>query len=488
MDVKIKTALISVSDKNGVVDFAKKLSRMGVKIISTGGTAKKLSTEGVPVVGIESVTGFPEMMDGRVKTLHPKIHGALLGLRDKSEHAAAMKQHNIEPIDLVCVNLYPFQQTVARPDCTLAEAIENIDIGGPSMLRSAAKNHRYVTVVTGPDQYDKVIEQMEKNNGAVSEELRSDLARIAFSLTAAYDAAIAKYLNGQTSVEYPERISIADTNAAFELVKEFAEPAAVVVKHLNPCGCAIDDDICVAYRKAYEGDVISAFGGIIASNRKVDVELARTIMESYSRFGKALGAGGFFAEVIIAPEFDKDAVEIIRTLKAWGSRVRLMETGPIDRAKIDCREFDVRCIVGGMLLQKRDLAGWEPDVLTYPTKTRPNKEQLEDLRVAWLVGKHTKSNTIVLVKNRKVLGVGAGQMNRVESGLIAFKRAGDEAKGCAMASDAFFPFPDNVENAAKAGVAAIIQPGGSKKDNEVIAAADKHKIAMVFTGKRHFKH
>ncbi|MFH1716493.1 MAG: bifunctional phosphoribosylaminoimidazolecarboxamide formyltransferase/IMP cyclohydrolase [Planctomycetota bacterium] len=536
MDVKVKRALISVSDKGGVVDFARKLSGMGVEIISTGGTAKQLAKAGIDVTGIESVTGFPEMMDGRVKTLHPKIHGALLGLRDKTEHTAAMKQHDIEPIDLVCVNLYPFEQTIAKPDCTLAEAIENIDIGGPSMLRSAAKNHKFVTVVTEPDQYDKVIEEMEKNSGAVSEELRSDFARIAFGLTASYDAAISKYLNGKAGVEYPERVSIAlkkesslrygenphqnaafyklsassetsvssgtleaggtgisfnnllDTNAAFELVKEFTEPAAVVVKHLNPCGCAVDDDICVAYRKAYEGDVISAFGCIIALNRKVNVELAQTIMESYSRFGKALGAGGFFAEVIIAPEFDKDAVEIIRTLKAWGSRVRLVETGPIDRAKTDRGEFDARCIIGGMLLQQRDLVGWEPDVLTYPTKTKPTKQQLEDLRIAWLVAKHTKSNTIVLVKNRKALGVGAGQMNRVESGLIAFKRAGDESKGCAMASDAFFPFPDNVENAAKAGVACIVQPGGSKKDDEVIAVADKHGIAMVFTGKRHFKH
>ncbi|MHC4510491.1 MAG: bifunctional phosphoribosylaminoimidazolecarboxamide formyltransferase/IMP cyclohydrolase, partial [Planctomycetota bacterium] len=449
MEVKIKTALISVSDKNGIVDFARKLNAMGVKIISTGGTAKALSDAGVSVVGIESVTGFPEMMDGRVKTLHPKIHGGLLGLRDKSEHTAAMEKHNIEPIDLVCVNLYPFEQTIARPNCTLAEAIENIDIGGPSMLRSAAKNHKFVTVVTQPDQYDKVIEEMEKNGGAVSKELRSNCARVAFTLTASYDAAIAKYLNKRAGVEYSERVSIAlkreatlrygenphqtgafyklpasgetsvssgtlleggiaisfnnllDTNAAFELVKEFTEPAAVVVKHLNPCGCAIDDDICVAYRKAYEGDVVSAFGGIIALNRKVNVELAQTIMESYSRFGKALGAGGFFAEVIIAPEFDKEAVEIIRTLKSWGSRVRLLETGPIDRAKIDSGEYDVRCVTGGMLLQKRDLAGWEPDVLTYPTKARPSNEQLEDLRIAWLVAKHTKSNTIVLVKNRR---------------------------------------------------------------------------------------
>ena len=536
MDVKIKKALISVSDKSGVVEFAKKLSAMGVKIISTGGTAKKLNEAGLNVVGIESVTGFPEMMNGRVKTLHPKIHGALLCLRDNAEHKAAMKEHGIEPIDLVCVNLYPFEATIAKPGCTLEEAIENIDIGGPSMLRSASKNHKFVTVVTQADQYDRVIKEMEKNNGAVSGELRSDFARVAFGLTASYDAAISKYLNGRAGVEYPERVSLAltkqsslrygenphqsaafykitasgetsvcsgklleggvgisfnnllDTNAAFELVKEFDRPAAVVVKHLNPCGCAVDDDICEAYRKAYEGDVVSAFGGIVALNRKVDIELAQTIMESYSRFGKALGASGFFAEVIIAPQFEKDAVEIIRTLKSWGDRVRLVETGPIDRAKTDAGEYDVRCIIGGMLLQKRDLAGWEPDVLTYPTKAKPTNDQLEDLRIAWLAAKHTKSNTIVLVKNRRVLGVGAGQMNRVESGLIAFRHAGEAAKGCVMASDAFFPFPDNIVNAAKAGVAAIVQPGGSQKDDEVIAAADENGIAMIFTGKRHFKH
>jgi len=536
MDVKVKTALISVSDKKGIVDFARKLSEMGVKIISTGGTAKKLSEAGVDVVGIESVTGFPEMMDGRVKTLHPKIHGALLSIRDNAKHKAAMEEHDIESIDLVCVNLYPFKATIARADCTLEEAIENIDIGGPSMLRSAAKNHKYVTVVTNPDQYEHVIDQMQANNGAVSEEFRTDCARVVFGLTATYDAAIAKYLNGKADVQYPERVSIAiakenelrygenphqdaafyklpasgemsvgsgkllpggvgisfnnllDTNAAFELVKEFSEPAAVVVKHLNPCGCAIDKDICVAYEKAYVGDVISAFGSIIALNRKVEKNLATVIMESFSRFGKAKGASGFFAEVIIAPEFDADAVETIRTLKQWGQRVRLMETGPIDRASIDCGEFDVRCIIGGMLLQRRDLVAWEPDVLTYPTKVKPTNEQLEDLRIAWITAKHVKSNTITLVKGRRIIGVGAGQMNRVESGLIAFKQAGDEAKGCAMGSDAFFPFPDNVVNAAKAGVVCIVQPGGSKKDDEVIAAADKVGIAMVFTGKRHFKH
>ncbi len=536
MDLKIKRALISVSDKTGIVEFAKKLSEAGVKIISTGGTAKKLSEAGLNVATIESVTGFPEMMDGRVKTLHPKIHGALLGLREKAEHIKAIKEHDIEPIDLVCVNLYPFEQTIAKPDCAFEDAIENIDIGGPSMLRSAAKNHKYVTVVTNPAQYEKVIAEMQDAGGSVSEQLRSDLAREAFSLTASYDAAIAKYLNQQNSVEYPERVSIAlakscslrygenphqsaafyklaaseetsisnarqleggkeisfnnllDTNAAFELVKEFDEPAAIVVKHLNPCGCAVDNDICLAYQKAYKGDVVSAFGGIIALNRTVTDELARMIMESYSRFGKAKGASGFFAEVIIAPEFEQKAIETIRTLKAWGQRVRLMETGPIDRKKITENEFDVRCVIGGLLLQKRDLVGWEPNLLTYPTKCRPTKEQLEDLRIAWLTAKHTKSNTIVLVKDKKLVGTGAGQMNRVESGLLAFKHAGDNVKGTALASDAFFPFPDNIENAAKAGITSIVQPGGSVKDNEIIAAADKHGLAMVFTGKRHFKH
>lgn len=536
MDVKVKTALLSVSDKTGVIEFAKKLAAMGVKIISTGGTAKKLHEAGIDVVPIDSVTGFPEMMDGRVKTLHPKIHGALLALRDKDDHLAAMKKHGIEPIDLVCVNLYPFEQTIAKDGCTFEDAVENIDIGGPSMLRSAAKNHKFVAVVTNPAQYDRVIQEMQKNNGALSLALRSDLARQAFSLTASYDAAISKYLNARAGVDFPQRVTMAaakhadlrygenphqtaacyklsgctetslssgklleggreisfnnllDTNAAFELVKEFDEPTAVIVKHLNPCGCAIDPDICEAYRKAYEADVTSAFGGIVAFNRPVDEKLAQTIMESYSRFGKARGAGGFFAEVIIAPAFDKNALEIIRTLKSWGQNVRLIETGPIDKSKIDAAEYDVRCVVGGILLQKRDLVGWEPDQLTYPTKARPTAEQLEDLRIAWLAAKHTKSNTIVLAKNKRIIGVGAGQMNRVESGLLAFKHAGDEAQGSVLASDAFFPFPDNVDNAAKAGVAAIVQPGGSKKDDEVIAAADKYGIAMVFTGKRHFKH
>jgi phosphoribosylaminoimidazolecarboxamide formyltransferase/IMP cyclohydrolase len=536
MDVKIKRALISVSDKNGVVEFAKELASMGVVIISTGGTAKALADAGVAVMSVDSVTGFPEMMNGRVKTLHPKIHGGLLGLRDNVDHAAAMKEHQIEPIDLVCVNLYPFEQTVAKPGCTLAEAIENIDIGGPSMVRSAAKNNKFVTIVTSTGQYQDVLAEVKAKNGATGQELRTDLARQAFLLTASYDAAISKYLNAQAGVTFPERISLAaikdqelrygenphqagafykladssevsvgdaklleggvpisfnnlmDTNAAFELVKEFDEPAAVVVKHMNPCGCAIDDDIAKAYEKAYLGDVVSAFGSIVALNRNVDKELATVIMESYSRFGKAKGAAGFFAEVIVAPSFDADAVETIRTLKGWGERVRLLETGPIDRNTVDGGEFDVRCMVGGLLLQERDLVGWESDVLTFPTKLKPTDEQMADLKVAWLTAKHVKSNTITLVNGKKLVGVGAGQMNRIESGLISFKMAGEMSTGASMGSDAFVPFPDNVENAAKAGVACVIQPGGSKKDGEVIAKADELGIAMVFTGKRHFKH
>lgn len=536
MDVKIQRALISVSDKNGVVDFASALQAMGVTIISTGGTAKALSEAGIEVVSVDSVTSFPEMMNGRVKTLHPKIHGGLLGLRDNAEHAAAMKEHQIEPIDLVCVNLYPFERTVAKAGCTLEEAIENIDIGGPSMVRSAAKNNKFVTIVTNTDQYDQVLEEMRGNNGATRHPLRTELARAAFSLTASYDAAISKYLNLQAGDRFPNRTSLAlvkeqelrygenphqagafykladskevsvgaaklleggtpisfnnlmDANAAFELCKEFEEPAAVVVKHMNPCGCAVDADILKAYEKAYLGDVVSAFGGIIALNRNVDKDLATALMESYARFGKAKGAAGFFAEVIIAPSYDEDAVQVIRTLKAWGERVRLLETGPIDRTKKDSAEYDVRCIVGGMLLQQRDLIGWEKEALTFPTKLKPTPEQLEDLRIAWLTAKHVKSNTITLVNGKKLVGVGAGQMNRVESGLISFKMAGEMAKGAAMGSDAFFPFPDNVENAAKAGVACIVQPGGSKKDDEVVAKADELGIAMVFTGKRHFKH
>jgi len=477
-------------------------------------------------------------MDGRVKTLHPKIHGGLLGLRDKESHLQAMKDNDITGIELVCVNLYPFEQTIAKPGCTLADAIENIDIGGPSMVRSAAKNHKFVAVVTSSDQYKTIIQEMKQSGGAVSDTTRGELARKAFALTAAYDSAISTYLAQQGNITFPESLTIAmqrgeelrygenphqkaafyrlardsgepsvanakqleggrqisfnnlmDTNAAFELVKEFDDPAVVVVKHMNPCGTAIDPDINEAYRKAYSADPVSAFGSIIAVNRCVTEDLADNICECYQRWGKDLGAAGFFAEVIIAPAFDAKAVELIRTRKRWGREdVRLLETGPIHREKINRSEFDLRCIVGGMLLQGRDLVAWEPDQIKTVSKRTPTGAELTDLQIAWTVVKHVKSNTIVLVKDRAVVGVGAGQMNRVDSGMLAIRQAGDKAKGSAMASDAFFPFPDNVVQAAKAGIAAIVQPGGSKQDALSIAEADKNSMAMIFTGKRHFKH
>jgi len=536
--VNVKRALVSVSDKTGVVKFARSLQDMSVEIISTGGTAAALTQAGIKVIPIEKITGFPEMMDGRVKTLHPKIHGGLLALRDNPQHVRAMQQHDITAIDLVCVNLYPFEQTVSKPNCSFADAIENIDIGGPSMVRSAAKNHQFVTIVTSPDQYDMIIDEMNKNSGAVTAATRSDLARRAFALTAAYDSAISAYLYRQASEEFPPLVTIAlrqdaqlrygenphqkaafyrlsrktnepcvahaqklaggrqisfnnfmDANAAFELVKEFTEPAAVVVKHMNPCGVAVDENIIEAYRKAYIADVVSAFGGIIALNRPVTSDLADAIAESYSRWGKDLGAGGFFAEVIIAPSFDPAAVEIIRTRKRWGREdVRLLETGPIDRSRIDADEYDIRCVVGGILLQQRDLVGWEPEENKAVTKRPPSARELTDLQLAWTVVKHVKSNTIVLAKDKTVIGVGAGQMNRLDAGMLAIRQAAGNSRGSVMASDAFFPFPDNVTQAAAAGITAIVQPGGSKNDNLSIAEADKHDIAMIFAGKRHFKH
>ncbi|MBI9018122.1 MAG: bifunctional phosphoribosylaminoimidazolecarboxamide formyltransferase/IMP cyclohydrolase [Phycisphaerae bacterium] len=538
MQNKIKRALVSVSDKAGIVEFAKALADMGVEIVSTGGTAKALKAAGVDVIGISEVTGFPEMMDGRVKTLHPKIHGGLLALRDNDNHVKAMTDNDITGIELVCVNLYPFEQTVAKPDCTFEDAIENIDIGGPSMVRSAAKNHKFVTIVTNPNQYETVINEMKANDGATSVQTRSELARHAYALTAAYDSAISAYLAQKAGVRFPEKLTVSlsrqselrygenphqqaafyklarntaepsvanakqleggkaisfnnlmDTNAAFELVKEFDEPAAVVVKHMNPCGCAIDTDIVEAYRKAYTADVTSAFGSILAFNRPVTAELADAICESYSRWGKALGAGGFFAEVIIAPSFEPEAVEIIRTRKRWGREdARLLETGEIVKGNTETKEYDLRCLVGGMLAADRDLISWEADQVNVVSKRQPTEAEMTDLKLAWIIAKHVKSNTIVLVKDKAVVGVGAGQMNRVDSGMLAIRQAGENAKGSAMASDAFFPFPDNVTQAAKAGIASIIQPGGSKNDQLSIDEIDNNDMAMVFTGKRHFRH
>jgi len=406
------------------------------------------------------------------------------------------------------------------------------------MVRSAAKNHKFVTIVTSPEQYGTILAEMQASGGSVSEETRGACARRAFALTAAYDAAISAYLADQAGEQFPERVvlslvrgeelrygenphqkaavyrlarrsgetcaasarlreggkqisfnNLMDTDAAFELVKEFAEPAAVIVKHMNPCGCAVDADLVEAYRKAYLADPVSAFGGVLAFNRPVTEALAEAICECYGRWGKERGAGGFFAEVIIAPSFEAQAVELIRTRKRWGREdARLLETGPLDRGQIAAQEYDLRCLVGGVLLQERDLAGWEPEQIQVVSRRAPTAAELEDLRIAWLVVKHVKSNTIVLVKDRAVAGVGAGQMNRVDAGMLAIRQAKERTKGAALASDAFFPFPDNVTQAAAAGITAIAQPGGSKNDELSLAEADKHGIAMVFTGKRHFKH
>ena len=537
--IKIQRALVSVSDKTGIVDFVTSLVKMDVEITSTGGTAKTLKTAGINVTAIDQVTGFPEMMDGRVKTLHPKIHGGLLALRDNPDHMSAQKENGIQNIDLVCVNLYPFENTIAKADCTFHDAIENIDIGGPSMVRSAAKNYGFVTIVTDPDQYGPIINEMKNNNGATSQETRSICSTRAFAKTASYDSAISHYLASQASEKFPATTTLSlvrgnelrygenphqkaafyrlakksdepsvtsatlleggkqisfnnfmDTNAAFELVKEFIEPAVVIVKHMNPCGVAIDDDIITAYKKAYLADVTSAFGGIIAINKTVTKALANAILESYGTWGKAVGAAGFFAEVIIAPSFDDDAIDLIRNgAKKWArENVRLLTTGSIDASKVNKGEYDVRCIAGGMLLQERDLVSWEDDQIKTVTRRHATIQENKDLKLAWIIAKHVKSNTIVLAKKNTAIGIGAGQMNRVDSGMLAIRQAGEEASGSVMASDAFFPFPDNVTQAAKAGITAVVQPGGSQNDQRSIDECNNHDMAMVFTGKRHFKH
>ncbi|MCH9021777.1 MAG: bifunctional phosphoribosylaminoimidazolecarboxamide formyltransferase/IMP cyclohydrolase [Planctomycetes bacterium] len=535
--VKIKRALLSVSDKTGLVEFAKALADRGVEIISTGGTAETIKNAGIAVVSIDQVTHFPEMMDGRVKTLHPKIHAGILAVRDNDEHQQAMIDHEITPIDLVCINLYPFEKTIAKKDCTFDDAIENIDIGGPAMVRSAAKNHRFVAVLTDPDQYTPIIEELSQQDSCLSGETRSKLAAKAFALTAAYDCAVSNYLKTEDE-PFPQKVTIAlerirelrygenphqlaafyrvagvqheptvanarqlpggkqisfnnlaDADAALELVREFDQPAAILIKHTNPCGVAVDSDITEAYRKAYIADTTSAFGSIVAFNRPVTEQLAQAVMESFPRWGKALGAGGFFAEVIIAPSFDPAAVELLRNGKRWAKEdLRLLETGPLAPASSDINRYDLKGLNQAVLLQQPDTVAWEPDLIKVVTKTKPTDQQLADLKLAWIVAKHVKSNTIVLAKDNTIVGVGAGQMNRLDSGMLAIRQAKENAKGAAMASDAFFPFPDNITQAANAHITAIAQPGGSKNDPLCIAEADKLNIPMIFTQKRHFKH
>ncbi|MBF0367878.1 MAG: bifunctional phosphoribosylaminoimidazolecarboxamide formyltransferase/IMP cyclohydrolase [Magnetococcales bacterium] len=529
----IKRALISVSDKSGLVEFAQGLAKFNVQILSTGGTARKLAQAGLAVTDVSSHTGFPEMLDGRVKTLHPKIHGGLLGLRESADHQAQMAEHDITPIDLVVVNLYPFEATVAKEGVTLEEAIENIDIGGPSMLRSAAKNHRSVTVITDPEDYPKVLAEMQENGGGVTLKTNALLARKTFARTAAYDGAISNWLSARDDAGEPEDFpgtftaqyhkrqemrygenphqkaafyveagasepgvantkqlqgkalsfnNIHDANGAFELVKEFSDPAVVVVKHTNPCGAAIDDNLTAAYQKARDADPVSAFGGIIACNRPVDAALAREITKT-------------FVEAVIAPSFDEGAREAFAAKK----NLRLLTlTTPDGGQGASPSGWDMKRVIGGMLLQGRDLAQVSQADLKVVTERAPTDEELKDLLFAWKVVKHVKSNAIVFAKDLVTVGVGAGQMSRVDSSRIAvwkaretareLQKAGDPIQGTVLASDAFFPFRDGVDAAAEAGAKAVIQPGGSIRDEEVIAAANEHGLAMVFTGMRHFKH
>jgi len=522
---KITRALISVSDKNGIVEFAQTLhSEFNIEILSTGGTAKLLADNNIPVIEVSDYTGFPEMMDGRVKTLHPKIHGGLLGRRGTDN--AIMQEHNIPQIDLVVVNLYPFEQATADPACSLENAIENIDIGGPTMLRAAAKNNKDVTVIVNATDYQTVLEQMRSSDGAVSSETNFELAIKVYEHTANYDGNIANYfgklvkdkpeahqnfprtfntqfklVQGMRYGENPHQNAafyveakpdeaciatatqvqgkelsynnIADTDAALECVKQFNQPACVIVKHANPCGVAIADDQFTAYDRAYSTDPTSAFGGIIAFNLPLDAKTAAAIIERQ------------FVEVIIAPSIEQDALPVLASKK----NVRVLECGQWPNERI--AGIDYKRVNGGLLVQDRDLGMVDEADLKVATKRQPSTQEMQDLLFAWKVAKFVKSNAIVYCKDSMTIGVGAGQMSRVYSAKIAAIKAADAnltVKGSVMASDAFFPFRDGLDQAAEVGVTAVIQPGGSMRDDEVIKAADENDIAMVFTGMRHFRH
>ena len=525
MRKSVQRALVSVSDKGGLEGFVRNLSQMGVEILATGGTYRLLKEAGIDVREVADVTGHPEMMDGRVKTLHPRIHGGILALRDEPSHVAAMEEHGIGAIDMVVVNLYPFEETVAREGVDRAEAIENIDIGGPSMVRSAAKNHAFVTIVTDPADYGRVLDDMQKNEGGVSEALRRELALKAFSLTARYDGAISRWLFEQngTGSEHPEGFSLSgskvqelrygenphqsaafyrtpgvtgatvasaeflggkplsynnlvDLDAALGLALEFKQPFACVIKHTNPCGAACGNTIAEALQKAWAGDPKSAYGSVIA--------LTRTLDHDGAHF---LTSGNLFVEAIIAPGFHEQALELLRTKVKWGKNVRLLSGGDIEPRRRP-RVPELRKISGGFLVQDPDIEPETPVEWKVVTQVAPTEEQTRGLRFGDLIAKHVKSNAIVLAKGRRVLGVGAGQMSRVDSVQLAVEKAGYQAKGAVLASDAFFPFPDGVEAAIRAGVKAILQPGGSIRDDAVIEACNKGGVAMVFTGRRHFRH
>ncbi|ELJ8738844.1 bifunctional phosphoribosylaminoimidazolecarboxamide formyltransferase/IMP cyclohydrolase [Vibrio cholerae] len=524
----IHRALLSVSDKTGIVEFAKALAERGVELLSTGGTARLLAEQGLTVTEVSDYTGFPEMMDGRVKTLHPKVHGGILGRRGQDD--AVMNTHGIQPIDMVVVNLYPFAQTVANPNCTLADAVENIDIGGPTMVRSAAKNHKDVAIVVNAHDYERVIREMDANHNSLTLTTRFDLAIAAFEHTAAYDGMIANYFGtlvpsygdnkeGDEESKFPRTFNaqfikkqdmrygenshqaaafyveanpqeasvstarqiqgkalsynnIADTDAALECVKEFSQPACVIVKHANPCGVALGDDLLQAYNRAYQTDPTSAFGGIIAFNRELDGETAKAIIERQ------------FVEVIIAPKVSQAAIDIV----AAKQNVRLLECGEWQGQTTG---FDLKRVNGGLLVQDRDQGMVAQDDLQVVSARQPSDAELKDALFCWKVAKYVKSNAIVYAKGDMTIGIGAGQMSRVYSAKIAGIKAADEGlevAGSVMASDAFFPFRDGIDAAAEAGITCVIQPGGSMRDQEVIDAANEHGMAMIFTGMRHFRH
>lgn len=519
---KIERALLSVSDKTGLIEFATLLQRFGVEIISTGGTAKALGDAGVAVRDVSEVTGFPEMMDGRIKTLHPRIHGGLLAIRDNPKHLAAMQEHEIRPIDLVVINLYPFKQTIARAGVTAEEAIEQIDIGGPAMIRSAAKNHADVAIVVDPGQYDQVATEIALKNGATSLELRKKLAAAAFTHTADYDAVVAQYFSRSSEAQYSDdglsfsetaNITLhkiaalrygenphqkaafyrtgnsaaegslanaellsgkemsfnnyVDAEAAWKLVCDFSEPACAIIKHTNPAGVGLGRTTAEAYIKALATDPVSAFGGVVSFNRPVDAEGATEVTK-------------IFTEVVVAPDYDAAAVEIFRTKK----NLRVLRMGSIGYTE----GLQYKQISGGMLLQTPDTYKLRREDLRCVTKRQPTDAETKALLFAWIVCKHTKSNAIVYARENQTVGVGAGQMSRVDSVKIGAMRANLPVQGSVLASDAFFPFRDGVDEAAKHGITAVIQPGGSIRDEEVIAAADEQGLAMVFTGIRHFRH
>jgi len=519
--IKIKRAIISVSDKNGVVNLAKGLADNNVEILSTGGTARKLRESGVDVTEISEYTKSKEILGGRVKSLHPKIHGGILAIRDNAEHKKDLQDSGIEDIDLVVVNLYPFKDVIKKKDVSLEEAIENIDIGGPTMLRSAAKNYKYVTIVTDPADYKSLVDELNANKGSISDETNFKLAVKAFSHVAGYDAAISNYLsslnNDGTSNNLPSSFTlhlekkmglrygenphqegafyveseitdacisnaeqvqgkelslnnIYDTDSCFELVKEFSETACVIVKHNNPCGVATDDNITQAFLNAKECDPLSAFGGIISFNREVDEATAHEISK-------------MFVEVVIAPAFTEKAYEVLSTKK----NLRVLKTPEIKPGKRT--GYDMKKVNGGMLIQDIDSTS-DDDFkdFTIGTKRQPTDEELQDMKLAWKVCKHVKSNAIIFAKDHKTIGIGAGQMSRVDAVKIAAMKAQVSTEGAVLASDAFFPFRDGIDEAAKVGIKAIVQPGGSIRDEETIAAADEHGITMIFTGVRHFRH